>query len=112
VGYSIAPSITIGAPSTSGVGTFSANEIVTGSISGVTARVRSWNSTTNILEVANVTGAFVIKENIVGSESGASYALRLIDTNPTEDGYSDNANIESQADAIIDFSERNPFGIP
>ena len=112
LGYSIAPSIVIEAPSTSGVGTFSVNETVTGSISGVTARVRSWNSTTNVLEVANVTGSFRIKESIVGAESGASYELRLIDTNPTEDGYSDNAGIESAADAIIDFSERNPFGIP
>jgi len=112
LGYSIAPSIVIEAPATSGVGTFSVNETVTGSISGVTARVRSWNSTTNVLEVANVTGSFRIKESIVGAESGASYELRLIDTNPTEDGYSDNAGIESAADAIIDFSERNPFGIP
>jgi len=112
LGYSIAPSITIGSPSTSGVGTFSVNETVTGSISGVTARVRSWNSTTSILEVSNVTGSFRVQENIVGADSGASYELRLIDTNPTEDGYADNTSIESAADAIIDFSERNPFGIP
>jgi len=110
--YSSAPSIIIGPPTVSGVGTFSVNEIVTGSISGVTARVRSWNSITSILEVANVTGSFTIQENIVGTESGASYKLRLIDTNPTEDGYADNASIESAADAIIDFSERNPFGMP
>lgn len=112
LGYSIAPTITIGAPNVTGVGTFSANEVVTGSQSGVTARVRSWNSITNILEVSNVNGTFIIGENIVGSNSGASRALRLIDTNPTEDGFSDNSSIETEADAIIDFSERNPFGIP
>ena len=29
-----------------------------------------------------------------------------------DDGFADNINIETEADAIIDFSERNPFGIP
>jgi len=112
LGYSIAPTITITNPSLTSTGDFIFNEIVTGSISGITARVRSWNSTTNLLDVSNVKGSFRIGENIVGSESGASHELRLIDTNPTEDGYADNASIESAADAIIDFSERNPFGIP
>lgn len=58
LGYSIAPTITIASPSVIGIGTFIFNEVVTGSQSGVTARVRSWNSVTNILEVSNVNGQF------------------------------------------------------
>ena len=112
VGYSVAPTIVVGDPESSGSGTFAFNEIVTGSSSGTTARVRVWNSETNTLEVGTVTGEFTVGENIVGSTSGASYALRVADTNPADDGFADNINIETEADAIIDFSERNPFGIP
>ena len=42
----------------------------------------------------------------------SSYALRVVDNEPADDGFADNINIETEADAIIDFSERNPFGIP
>ena len=111
-GYTEAPTITIAAPESSGSGTFSFNEIVTGSVSGTTARVRIWNSETNTLEVGTVAGEFTIGENIVGSTSGASYALRVADSQPTDDGFADNINIETEADAILDFSEQNPFGIP
>jgi len=111
-GYVLAPEITISDPSLDSTGDFIFNEIVTGSISGATARVRTWNSTTNSLNISNVTGTFVIGENIVGSDSGASHGLRVVSTDPLDDGFADNATIESEADAIIDFSERNPFGIP
>ena len=111
-GYTEAPTVTISAPSTSSTGDFIFNEVVTGSSSGTTARVRSWNSGSNVLDVYNVSGSFAIGESIVGSESGASHELRLIDTIPRDDGYTDNNEIEIEADSIIDFSERNPFGQP
>jgi hypothetical protein len=112
LGYTAAPTISISAPSLDSTGDFIFNEIVTGSTSGTTGRVRVWNSTTNLLEVSNVTGSFVVGEDIVGSDSGASHELRLVNLEPLNDGFADNATIESEADAIIDFSERNPFGIP
>ena len=112
VGYSVAPTVVIGNAESSGSGTFQFNEIVTGSESGTTARVRTWNSTTNVLEVGTVDGEFTVGENIVGSTSGASYALRTADSQPADDGFADNINIETEADAILDFSEQNPFGIP
>ena len=62
------------------------------------------------MEVSNVTGTFRVGEDIVGSTSGASHALRKANTDPVDDGFADNADIETAADAIIDFSERNPFG--
>ena len=112
VGYSVAPTMSIAASGSSGTGTFQFNEIVTGSSSGTTARVRVWNSTTNELEVATVTGEFTRGETITGQTSGAAYELRVVDVQPADDGFADNINIETEADAIIDFSEQNPFGMP
>ena len=113
LGYTQPPSITIGnPPQIVGVGTFAFNEIVTGSTSGTTARVRSWNVITNVLEVSSVSGSFTPGESIVGTASSASRKLRSIDTFAVEDGYSDNEDIETEADSIIDFSNTNPFGMP
>ena len=112
LGYTEVPTITISDPSLGSTGSFNYNELITGSVSGTKARVRVWNSVTNILEVSHITGDFQVGENLVGSESGASFALRIIDTNPTDDGFADNYNIETEADSIIDFSEQNPFGMP
>ena len=112
LGYSTAPTITISNPNMSSSGDFVFNEIVTGSLSGTTGRVRTWNSTTNILEVGNVNGEFTINESIVGSTSGASHGLLSASLDPADDGFADNINIETEADSILDFSEQNPFGIP
>jgi len=111
-GYTSSPTITIGNPALDNSGNFKFNEIVTGSITGVKGRVRTWSATTNVLEVANVSGMFSIGENITGNSSGAVHALRVVSEDPPEDGFADNVNIESAADGILDFSEQNPFGIP
>lgn len=110
--YSTAPTIVIGSPQMNSSGSFKFNEIVTGSQSGVTGRVRSWNAVTYVLEVSNVTGKFIEGENIVGSASSASHYLRKIDTFIAKDGFANNDEIEDEADDIIDFSEKNPFGMP
>lgn len=112
LGYTQAPTIIIGNPPLTSSGDYIFNEIVTGTISNTTARVRSWNSMTNKLEISNVSGEFAISESIVGSDSGASHVLRVVDSTPVNDGFSDNKNIETEADSIIDFSEKNPFGMP
>ena len=75
-GYTSSPTITIGDPSLDNSGNFKFNEIVTGSITGVKGRVRTWNATTNVLEVANVSGMFSIGEDITGRTSGAVHAFR------------------------------------
>ena len=111
-GYTVAPTITIANPDLDSTGDFAFNEVVTGSISGTTARVKRWDSTTNELEIYKVGGDFIVGENIVGSTSGASHQLRVISTDPPDDGFADNVNIETEADSILDFSEQNPFGIP
>jgi hypothetical protein len=112
LGYTQPPSITIGNPSLSSLGSYTFNEIITGSISGTTARVRSWSSVTNVLEVSKVSGEFIAGETLVGTASSASRTLRSIEVFAVKDGYSDNENIEEEADSIIDFSNKNPFGMP
>ena len=111
-GYASIPNITISDPSMDSTGDYIFNEQVKGANSDATGRVRSWNSTTNVLEVASISGTFVIGEKIVGQTSLASHALRIVDEEPTDDGYADNFNIETEADKILDFTEQNPFGIP
>jgi hypothetical protein len=112
LGYSTAPTVTIASPTTSSTGNFIFNEIVTGGTSATTARVRSWDTATNILEVGAVSGSFTLGESITGGSSGAVHELRIIDTNPPDDGFADNYDIETEADLILDFSEANPFGTP
>lgn len=112
IGYTSAPIITIGNPPLSSSGSFIFNELVTGTTSGVTARVKYWNAVTNVLQVSQVSGSFVLGENIVGSASSASHYLKIANSYPVNDGYNANEEIEEEADKIIDFSETNPFGMP
>jgi hypothetical protein len=112
IGYTISPTITIQSPYMSGSGSYIFDEIVTGSVSGTQARVNSWNSTTNELKVFIITGEFKSGEIITGSTSNASYKLNIVNTDNTVDPYAQNDEIEEEADLIIDFSDRNPFGNP
>ena len=111
-GYTTPPTISIAAPIGTSTGTFVFNEIVTGGTSGATARVRTWNSVTNEIEISNVEGTFAISETLTGSTSGASRVVRLIDLTNYDDGFGDNDTFETEADDILDFSEGNPFGTP
>lgn len=112
IGYTISPTITIQSPYMSGSGSYIFDEIVTGSVSGTQARVNSWNSITNELKVFIITGEFKSGEIITGSTSNASYKLNIVNTDNTVDPYAQNDEIEEEADLIIDFSDRNPFGNP
>ena len=123
IGYTAVPTVLLGAPSSVGSGGYIFNEIVTGSISGTTARVKSWNANTYELEVGIISGGFAPGENVVGQDSGATYALRIQDKwtaspRTNADGtvsttpFADNETIELKADNIIDFTESNPFGMP
>ena len=113
-GYVLTPTVSIGGGDNenSGSGSFIFNETITGSTSGVTGRVKIWNSETNTLELSNVTGDFTIGERIVGDESGASYVVRVEYEDDIVDTYADNDNFELEGDKIIDFSSDNPFGMP
>ena len=65
------------------------------------------------MKLGDITGEFVTGEAIVGQASGAAYAnIDLNKFNLPEDGFAQNDTIEKEADAILDFSESNPFGNP
>ena len=116
-GYSSTPDVTISPPaSMGGSGDYLFNEIVIGSRSQTEARVKSWDTDTNILEVGNVgigstIAGFFPGEDIVGQDSGAVYAVSIFDPEDNNDKYNDSREFEFEADQILDFTESNPFGV-
>ena len=112
-GFFSPPTITIGAPSSVGIGSGSYwfNELVVGSRSNSTARVKNWDLDTKILQVGIETGTFLRGETITGSKSGATYTVQVSAANTDKDKYDHSDEIEDEADQILDFSEGNPFGL-
>ena len=120
-GYTSAPTITIGAATTIADGNYIFNETVqVSSDSSETARVKVWDSGSRTLDVSMLTKMqFEVGEKIKGLESGAEYVILSVDYDTPNDypnsqykadQYNDNADFETEADAILDFSEGNPFG--
>ena len=93
-------------------GTYIFNEIVKGSESGCTARVKDWNANTNFMQLGIIAGSFVAGEYLVGETSGATYVIGHLNTDDIVSPYAANQVIELAADKIIDFSYDNPFGMP
>ena len=111
-GYLSNPTVTISNPTTIvGVGTYQFNEVITGSDSGATARVKSWDDRSNVLKISYVSGTFREGETVVGSASSATYSVSSYSADDTYDKYTENDEIESEADDILDFTESNPFGV-
>jgi len=112
-GYATAPTITVGAAGTVGVGTFLNGDTIRGVSSGTTAYATTWNQPTKKLTAKQLTGKFQLGELIVGTAktTGETIAYRLNSVNyDDDDAYEDNQEIEAEADAILDFTEQNPFG--
>lgn len=94
-----------------GSGDFIAGELVTGGTSGTVAEVKSWDNTTRTLIVINRTSTFRSGETVTGNDSSAVWTTFSYNTiNNVNDEYDNNYTIETQADAIIDFTQTNPFG--
>ncbi len=51
-------------------------------------------------------------ELVTGQESGAKHQYRKVSEEFSKDTFAENNEIETAADAIIDFSQSNPFGMP
>jgi hypothetical protein len=107
-GYTFAPTVTFTDPTSITFGDYDYNEVVTGTKTGTTAYVKSWDYVNRILKVAIVDGNFALGEAIVGA--AASYRIASVKTNEFLDAYASNIEIEEAADSIVDFSQRNPFG--
>jgi len=107
-----------------GAGNYANDEIVFQSTdntianSFATAVVHSWStSATRKLDIYRVKGTFANGANTIGATSGAFYTTAgTINTGAFDDtvfeDINDNTRIQNESDAIIDFSERNPFGEP
>jgi hypothetical protein len=105
---------------TSGTGTFDTtnNEIAYQGtdLANATAfgTVHTWDSGNTTLSIALVNGLFANTANVKGANSGAQWIMASLDTNtPLEQQYedlSDNKQVETESNAILDFSESNPFG--
>ena len=101
-------------------GNYLANEIVyqgaTLATANAQAIVYSWTPNSQ-LTVIRMRGEFQSNVVVTGNTSSANFSLILANTdtqvndNIFED-QADNTNIENESDAIIDFSEHNPFGEP
>lgn len=110
-GYTQPPAVVISDPVFVGIGTYQYNEIVVGSATSYTARVRAWDSLTKTLQLSNPTGTFAQGELITGQTSGASYKVEITSYGDNlTDPYADNLDIKEESTDILDFSLGNPFG--
>jgi hypothetical protein len=107
-GYTFTPTISFTDPTAITFGDYDYNEVVTGSRTGTTGYVKSWDYVNRILKLSVVDGNFTRGESIVGA--AASYKVSTVQTNEFLDAYAENIEIENSADIIVDFNQRNPFG--
>ena len=112
IGYTVGTGIaTVSAPPViTGIGTYKQNEEVTGSNSGSVGRVRTWDLPNKTLKLGTTNGTFIPGDIAIGKTSGARYTVDEIESAEFADKYDQSDTIESEADAILDFSESNPFG--
>lgn len=111
VGYDNIPSIIVSSPTIiTGIGTFIFNEEVVGSTSGARARVKSWDADNKTVKLSISDGEFIRGEVITGTASSARYSVYEHDDKNSYNKYSQNDEIEEEADLVLDFSQSNPFG--
>ena len=116
IAYTTTPTVTISDPETiSGIGTYLFNETVEGQRSKTRAIVKNWDQDTGILSISNVgigttTLGFFKGEDIKGLTSGALFSVGIYDKDDSTDKYNEGDIFETEADAILDFTESNPFG--
>ena len=89
------------------------------SATGITARVADWNASTRTLKLTNTTGEFkegqaILKQHDSNYSSDGVWIIAqqspTVNIDNTNSEYDDNKYIEVEADDILDFTEKNPFG--
>ena len=94
-----------------GSGIFAAGETITGGTSNVSAEVKSFDAASQQIQVYNRTGIFTVPETLTGQTSGAAWTTATYNTiNNVNSEFDINATVETQADAVVDFTQGNPFG--
>lgn len=70
----------------------------------------------NVVRLRNIMGSFTRGASMYGNQSGASYVIgsydELYDATIPQGEVGDNVIIQQEADAVLDFTETNPFGTP
>jgi hypothetical protein len=118
-GYTAYPNISFSSPGIS-TGNYSLNEVVAGHLSNTTAVVKEWDYDTKVLKIYRSSGRFRLGERVVGSattitnpgigKTGEYYIMSVDYYGDAENDYAENKQIENEADQLLDFSEKNPFG--
>jgi hypothetical protein len=77
--------------------------------------VHSWSATPPVLNIIQVKGTWANSTPTIGNTSGAIWSTSSLpdDTAYDNDAFLDivdNTRIETESDAILDFTEHNPFG--
>jgi hypothetical protein len=94
-----------------GVDNFTVGELVTSNPGNNTAKVKSWNPTTRVLQLVDRTGNFEEGDTLTGDDSEAVWVIGTFDTlNNTNSKYDQNREFEDAGDDVIDWGEKNPFG--
>ena len=98
----------------SGTGTYTTGETIYQGTNlasaNTTAEVVSWTLSSKTLRVMNLVGTFNTTYNVVGGSSSASYSFTSTDyQQDKQDTTSDSYKLELEADAVLDFTESNPF---
>ena len=113
------PTVTIDPPVIAGLskGDYLYREKVTGVDSDAVGYVVRWDNDTRILQVNNVSegNMFIEGEKVVGigttlNGSDSAYLIKSINRQDDTDLFGDNTPFETEGDAILDFTEQNPFG--
>ena len=98
----------------SGTGTYTTGETIYQGTNlasaNTTAEVVSWTLSSKTLRVMNLVGTFNTTYNVIGGSSSASYSFTSTDyQQDKQDTTSDSYKLEIEADAVLDFTESNPF---
>ncbi|NDB83761.1 MAG: hypothetical protein EB127_13700, partial [Alphaproteobacteria bacterium] len=80
-----------------------------------TAIVKNWFPANTTLQLINLKGTFSQGGSIRGVTSNANYTLTTFDRQSFDgisDEFTNNLELQTDANGIIDFTETNPFGEP
>jgi len=92
-------------------GTYEMGETVYGAVSGAAGKVARYDVTNKELELIDIVGTFVDNEPLVGQTSNAEWMNNTFSSIENQnDDFNENKWFEEQADKIVDWTEKNPFG--